>query len=60
MMRFMRCLMPAKRVTRPELEPEKTDGATAHHRALESLYRSAPINRSFPSELEIVEDGFAR
>ena len=35
-------------------------GAGAHHRALESLYRSAPINRAFPSELEIVEDGFAR
>jgi uncharacterized protein (TIGR00369 family) len=39
---------------------ERSDGATAHHRALESLYRSAPINRAFPSELEIVEDGFAR
>jgi uncharacterized protein (TIGR00369 family) len=36
------------------------DGAGAHHRALESLYRSAPINRAFPSALEIVEDGFAR
>jgi uncharacterized protein (TIGR00369 family) len=35
-------------------------GAGAHHRALESLYRSAPINRAFPSELEIVADGFAR
>jgi uncharacterized protein (TIGR00369 family) len=37
-----------------------TSGASVHHRALESLYRSAPINRAFPSELEIVEDGFAR
>lgn len=39
---------------------EVSDGASAHHSALESLYRSAPINRAFPSELEIVEDGFAR
>jgi uncharacterized protein (TIGR00369 family) len=35
-------------------------GATAHFRALESLYRSAPVNRLFRSELEIVEEGFAR
>jgi uncharacterized protein (TIGR00369 family) len=40
--------------------PDVSEGARAHHRALESLYRSAPINRAFPSELEIVEDGFAR
>ena len=32
----------------------------AHHRALESLYRAAPINTLFPSKLEIIEDGFAR
>jgi uncharacterized protein (TIGR00369 family) len=48
-------------VTPPEnAGPEQNDGASAHHRALESLYRSAPINRAFPSELDIVEDGFAR
>ena len=35
-------------------------GASAHYRSLESLYRHAPINRLFPSELEIVEEGFAR
>jgi uncharacterized protein (TIGR00369 family) len=35
-------------------------GAAAHFRALESLYRSAPVNRHFDSELEIVEQGFAR
>ncbi len=52
----MHCLMPARRVTPPDIN----DGARAHHCALESLYRSAPINRAFPSELEIVEDGFAR
>jgi uncharacterized protein (TIGR00369 family) len=35
-------------------------GAAAHYRSLESLYRHAPINQLFPSELEIVEEGFAR
>ena len=35
-------------------------GEQAHFRALESLYRSAPINTLFRSELEIVEPGFAR
>ena len=34
--------------------------AQVHHRALESLYRSAPINHSFPSRLQIVADGIAR
>jgi uncharacterized protein (TIGR00369 family) len=34
-------------------------GATAHHRALESLYRAAPINRLFPSTLEITNEGVA-
>ena len=50
------CLTPVRRVT----PPDTSEGAIAHHRALESLYRSAPINRAFPSELEIVENGFAR
>lgn len=35
-------------------------GAAAHLRALESLYRSAPVNRLFDSQIEIVEPGFAR
>ena len=35
-------------------------GETAHFRALESLYGSAPINRLYRSRLEIVEPGFAR
>jgi uncharacterized protein (TIGR00369 family) len=35
-------------------------GAEAHFRALEALYRSAPINAVFESTLEIVEEGFAR
>jgi uncharacterized protein (TIGR00369 family) len=43
---------------RPEGGPDA--GAAAHFRALESLYRHAPINRLFKSEIEIVEEGFAR
>jgi uncharacterized protein (TIGR00369 family) len=34
-------------------------GAVAHHRALESLYREAPINRLFPSALSITGEGAA-
>jgi uncharacterized protein (TIGR00369 family) len=40
--------------------PAAFSGAEAHFRALESLYRHAPINAMFESELEIVEEGFAR
>ena len=36
-----------------------SSGAEAHFRALESLYRSAPINALFRSDVEICE-GFAR
>jgi acyl-coenzyme A thioesterase PaaI-like protein len=35
-------------------------GAEAHFRALESLYREAPVNRLFQSSLEIVAPGTAR
>jgi uncharacterized protein (TIGR00369 family) len=35
-------------------------GQAAHFRALESLYRLAPVNRLFESRMEIVEPGFAR
>jgi uncharacterized protein (TIGR00369 family) len=35
-------------------------GAEAHFRALEALYRHAPVNGLFTSVLEIVEEGFAR
>ena len=41
----------------PEGEPNR--GAAAHFRALEGLYRSAPINRMFASDIE-VGGGFAR
>jgi uncharacterized protein (TIGR00369 family) len=40
--------------------PAASAGASAHYRALEGLYRHAPINRTFESELEIVEEGIAR
>jgi uncharacterized protein (TIGR00369 family) len=39
------------------MQPE---GAEAHHRALESLYAAAPINRLFASTLSIPEPGMAR
>ncbi len=48
----------------PEADaPPGTDikkGADAHFRALESLYRHAPINELFPSTIEIPEEGVAR
>ena len=40
--------------------PEQAARAAAHFRALESLYRSAPINDGFDSRIEIVEPGLAR
>jgi uncharacterized protein (TIGR00369 family) len=44
----------------PDASGQLQAGAAAHFRALEALYRSAPINGLFESELEIVEEGFAR
>jgi uncharacterized protein (TIGR00369 family) len=41
-------------------DPDPGAGAAAHFRALESLYRHAPVNGLFESQLEIVEKGFAR
>lgn len=41
-------------------EAEQSSGAAAHFRALESLYGSAPVNRSFSSRLTIPEGGRAR
>ncbi|HEX2764574.1 MAG TPA: PaaI family thioesterase [Allosphingosinicella sp.] len=40
--------------------PDQAAGATAHFRALESLYRTAPVNGLFDSRLEIISAGFAR
>jgi len=42
----------------PEARPPS--GESAHFRALERLYRSAPINAGFTSDIEIVEAGLAR
>jgi uncharacterized protein (TIGR00369 family) len=42
------------------MPPDADAGAAAHFRALESLYRHAPVNDLFESRLEIVERGFAR
>jgi uncharacterized protein (TIGR00369 family) len=41
------------------MPPDPHKGAAAHFRALESLYREAPINRIFDSAIEI-EEGEAR
>lgn len=41
------------------MQPEAS-GAQLHWRALERLYRAAPINSLFASRLEIVEEGAAR
>ncbi|MEM7701389.1 MAG: PaaI family thioesterase [Pseudomonadota bacterium] len=37
-----------------------SSGADLHHRALERLYASAPINRTFDSRLEVTGEGAAR
>ncbi|QUL37267.1 PaaI family thioesterase [Erythrobacter sp. JK5] len=41
-------------------EPANSAGADLHHRALERLYASAPINRKFASRLEITGQGRSR
>lgn len=42
------------------MPPDRETGAATHYRALESLYRHAPINALFESRLEIAEEGLAR
>ncbi len=47
-------------MTQPDTQPagpETGNGAAQHYRALEGLYRSAPINKKFRSTLEIQEEG---
>lgn len=44
----------------PASGPGSSPGAGPHHRALESLYRSAPVNALFESTLEIVGEGRSR
>ena len=41
-------------------EPARAEGAAAHLRALESLYRHAPVNNLFRSTLALPEQGLAR
>jgi uncharacterized protein (TIGR00369 family) len=45
-------------VTPPD--PAIPSGAAAHHRALESLYRAAPINHLFASRLTVLGEGRTR
>ena len=40
--------------------PDEPAGAALHYRALERLYRAAPVNVLFPSALEITGEGRAR
>lgn len=40
--------------------PDGPAGAALHYRALERLYRAAPVNLLFPSRLEIVSEGRSR
>ena len=55
-----------RRVTRPDSRTrpagggDADSGETAHFRALERLYQSAPINRIFQSRLTIPESGVSR
>ena len=44
----------------PNTGPDARPGAGLHHRALESLYGSAPVNALFDSRLEIVGEGRSR
>lgn len=47
-------------MSRPDHQEEETGGAAEHYRALERLYKKAPINDLFQSELEIIEKGHSR
>jgi uncharacterized protein (TIGR00369 family) len=44
----------------PEDPAQRATGAEAHFRRLEALYRSAPVNRQFKSDIEIDAPGEAR
>jgi uncharacterized protein (TIGR00369 family) len=52
---------PTPRIaTLPEAGPDSGSGAALHFRALERLYRSAPVNALFESRLEIEDEGRSR
>ena len=44
----------------PPERAQSATGAEAHFRRLEALYRSAPVNRQYQSEIEIIAPGEAR
>lgn len=46
--------------TPPDVPELTATGAEAHFRRLEALYRSAPVNRQFESQIEILASGRAR
>jgi uncharacterized protein (TIGR00369 family) len=46
--------------TQPDASELTATGADAHFRRLEALYRSAPVNQQFDSEIEITSPGHAR
>lgn len=52
--------MPSSPIRNCVTQPEEGPGQAAHFRALERLYRSAPINTAFSSELDIETQGHAR
>ena len=52
--------MPLRVHPDPSADPDPPAGQAAHFRALESLYRSAPINDLFRSEMEVAEAGLVR
>ncbi|APE27505.1 putative proteincatabolism [Aurantiacibacter gangjinensis] len=47
-------------MTPPDAENAPQDGQSAHFRALEHLYASAPVNQLFDSRLDILAPGHAR
>ena len=47
-------------MTPPDSPPGPPSGAALHYRALERLYRAAPVNAVFPSRLEITGEGRSR
>jgi uncharacterized protein (TIGR00369 family) len=52
--------MPPDQRPAAESAASGLSGAQQHHRALERLYASAPINALFASQLEITGEGLAR
>lgn len=62
-MRCSPCFQTSSSVMPPEQsggEGGTAQGAELHHRALERLYASAPINEKFASRLEIPGEGLSR